>query len=55
MPDDHLPDDHLEDHLEAKLDSASMLAPCLLGIVATLSGCGPMFVVAGLVSAGADV
>jgi MFS family permease len=31
-------------------DSASMLAPYLLGIIATLRGYGPMFVIAGLVS-----
>ncbi len=36
-------------------DSASMLAPYLLGTIATLEGYGPMFVIAGLVSVGAVV
>ncbi len=36
-------------------DFASMLAPYLLGIVATLWGYAPMFVIAGLVLVGAAV
>jgi MFS family permease len=36
-------------------DSASMLAPYLLGIIATLWGYAPMFLIAGLVSVCAAV